>query len=443
MTAERKPIQSMNAQKATLEEKGKLLSDIVSKVQAVKGLMPNLNTPIAIRELSVMSGDEKVVTGTADKSVAFPGDHRLEVVNLATSASAISNGFEDHDSTRVGTGYFTVTGANGESKDIFIDNENATLDGLARSINNAKIGLRASVVNDQSDPDNPFHLMLTAEGTGSQNNVQYPDFYFVDGESDFYIDKENPSKNATVRYQGFEIETPSNEVKDLIPGVTLNLKGTTETDRAVEIKVNQDIPKTTLKVKDMVEKLNGVFSFIQGQNKMDENTPADKTLGGDYGIRVSEQRLRQSLSQNFIYDPNRKVKSLGDLGIQFNKNGTLNFDDKKFENTLNANYDEVVDLLAGDGRSYGIIPSLSRTLDSIAGGPNGVLTAQKQTQVEKIQRLQKDIDRREQSALKKQEDLKGKLARTQTAISNAQRQSAQIGQFQQGGPGSLMQLLGG
>jgi flagellar hook-associated protein 2 len=432
MQAEKKAVQLPTEQKANLEAKSTLLKDIVAKVEGVKSLIPNLNSRFSIRELAFGSSDDRAISGTVDKSLAAPGTHNIEVLQMASNATALSNAFEDKDSTQVGAGYFSFQTASGEVKDIFIDEENSTLEGISRVINNAGIGIRASVVNDVSDPEAPYRLVISVEGTGTQNNVEFPDFYFANGDADFFIEREKPASNAVIRYEGQDIEVPNNEIKDLIAGVTLNVKGVTEPGRPTTLTISQDIPKTTAKVKEMVDKLNGVFTFIQNQNNLDEKSDTTKTLGGDYGIRVSEQRLRAALGQNFVFDPTRNIRSMSDLGVQFNKKGILTFDEKKLQSNLNAHYDEVVDFLAGNEIQEGIVNRLGRALDTLASPTEGVLTNQQKSEQSKIDRLQKEIERKEANSQRKLEDLKGKLARAQGAIASMQQQAAQFGNMSSG-----------
>jgi flagellar hook-associated protein 2 len=441
--AESKPIQSIEERKGTVEEKLKLVNTALTRVEEVKKLIPNLNSPLAIRELNVNSTDDKVATGSADKALAEPGEHSLEVLQLASNATALSNRFPDKDQTRIGSGYFTFYGPDGDSKEVFIDNENATLEGIARVINQASVGMKASVVNDQTDPDAPFRLILSANGYGKEQTVEYPEFYFIDGDEDFFIEEEREAGNAKIRYQGFDIEAPSNELKDLIAGVTLNLKGTTPEGKPLGIAVEQDIPKTVVKMKDIVTALNGVFGFIQEQNKMDADTPGYKTLGGDYGIRLAEQRLRTVIQQNFVgsYDSPNKIKILSDMGIEFKKDGLLSFDEKKFSNALDANFDEAVNILTGDGFRPGFMGQLSSVLSSLTAPGSGVLSNQKATYQERVQRMNQDIQKKEKSLEKKAELLKDKLAKMQGAFNQMQSQQNAIGGL--GGGGAPLPPAGG
>ncbi len=433
--AEAKPIEAAEERKSHVEERLKLLTNVLGKVDEVRKLLPNMGTPLAIREFNLNSTDEKVATGTADKNLAVEGEHSLEVLQLASNATALSNRFPDKNETKIGTGYFTFYGPNGETKEVFVDNENSTLEGIARIINSSGVGMSASVVNDQADSDAPYRLILSANGYGVEQDIEYPEFYFIDGEEDFFIEEERGATNAKIRYQGFELESPSNQLNELIAGVSLNLKGTTRDGSPIGIAVEQDIPKTTVKMKDIVTAVNGVLGFIQDQNKMDKDTPGKRTLGGDYGIRMAESRLRSVIQQNFTgsYEGPNRVKIMADMGIEFQKTGQLSFDEKKFAAALDANFDEVVSVLTGDGRA-GFIGQLSNVLASFTTPQTGLLANQKTTYQEKVQRMNDDIARKEKALERKADVLKDKLAKAQGAMNQLQSQQGAIGGIGAGAP---------
>lgn len=425
VAAERKPIEIIQQKKEAVTAKLGLLNDVITKVDNVKKLLPEVSNGTKLLELAVNSSNERAITGVAEKGVAGVGSHNIEVLQLATPAAAFSNTFADRNETRVGTGYLSITLANGEDREVFIDNDNATLDGVVRIINGARIGMKAQVVSDRTDPERPFRLMISSEASGAENSVEYPEFYFVDGDEEFYIENEKPAANAMVRYQGLEIESPTNEMKDLIEGVTVNLRGLS--DGPVTLNIDQDTPKTSNKIKSLVDNLNQVFTFIQGQNKLDEKSDTTKTLGGDYGIRNAEYRLRNALQGTLFNGDTRTVRALGDIGIEFDRNGTLKFDNDKLEKALKNNFEEVAYLLGGDGVTTGVATQLNRTLSTITGGSDALLTQQRKSMTEKTDRMDKDIQNKEKLVEKKTESLKNKLIRAQGAINQIQNQGAQLG----------------
>ncbi len=433
--AESKPIQTAEERKGHIEEKLKLVNTALSKVEEVKKLLPNMNTPLAMREFMVNSTDDKVAIGTADKNLAQRGEHSLEIFQLAAPPAALSNRFPDKTEARIGSGYFIFKTADGEDKEVYIDNENSSLEGIARIINSAGVGMRASVVNDQSDSENPFRLLLTGAKSGSDQTVEYPEFYFADGDTEFTIEEERPATNARVRYQGFELESPTNTLKDLIAGVSIDLKGLSEPGKPLTLTVEQDIPKTVVKMKDIVTAVNGILGFIQEQNKMDAKTQGYKTLGGDYGIRMTEQRLRSVLQQNFSgsFNNSSKVRILSDMGVEFKKDGLLAFDEKKFTNALSANFDETVNLLAGDGLRPGLITQLGSVLSSLTVPGTGLLSNERTTYQERVNRMNEDIKKKEERLEKKADTLKDKLAKMQGAFSKLQAQQGAVNAMGAGG----------
>ncbi len=431
--AERKPIQRIADRKGNVEAKMKLVDDLVGKVEGAKKLLPDLNNATMLRELAVSSSNDKVLVGSAERGKAGLGSWDIEVMSLASKTSAVSNTFEDKNEMRIGSGYFKVDMPNGDSKEIFIDEPNSTLEGMAKVINQARIGVHAAAVRDRTDEDAPYRLLITADSIGEDNNVDFPEFYFVGGDEDFYIDNVRPAKNALLRFEGQEIESPTNQLKDLIAGVTVNLKGTSE-GHSTTLQIGQDTPKISEKLKNMVEKVNEVLSFIQGQNKMDQNTDTKKTLGGDYSVRMAEHRIYTALKQNLGFKEEKEFRSLTDIGILFQKNGTLALDQKKLEAALDRDFEGIAELLCGNGYNTGVINSLSRALNSISGNSNSMLTLERKGMQDNMNRMQKQIDDKEQQFEKKSQNLKLKLARSQEALSTLKSQSAQLGAIGAGGP---------
>ena len=424
--AERKPIENLEQRKEKIQEKVSLLNDLVTKVDGLKQLLPGLGTPFAMREVAFASDDPRTVTGSADKSIAEPGKHNIEVLQLASGPSALTNRFPDPNETRIGSGYMTFTTQDGETKEVFIDYDNSTLEGIARSINEASLGIKAIVTNDVSDPENSYRIILSSPQEGAKNDVNYPEFYFTGGEEDFFIEEKKDAENAVIRYRGIQIQSSNNEVNDLIPGVTISIKGLTESGKPTTVSIEQDIPQTTIKMKDLVDKTNSILGFIQEQNTMDEKTDTSRTLGGNYSLRVTEDRIRSALRENFLGQKGRGVQSLADVGIQSTRNGTLQFDEKKFAAALEKDFDSVVDLVSGDGVTYGVIPKLNRALTSLTESSTGLLSSQRKNFVGQIDGIDRNISRTEKSVEIKAQNLKNTLSRAQAAIQAMQSQGSAI-----------------
>ncbi len=421
--AERIPVKQMETKKMKLEEKAKLVADLDTKVQAIRGSLGELANTRGFTDVKLTSGDPTILSGTVDPSQYQPGSWNVEVVQLAQKASVMTNGFPDKDKTEIGVGYFRFKTSDG-SKDVYIDAKNNTLEGAAKAINTASIGVRASVVNDRKDADNPFKLVLSSDGVGTDKSVEYPRLYFLDGDQDLYFDGKNEAKNGIVKVDGFEFEIGDNTLKDIIPGATLELKQAAP-GRSVNIGVKEDLEVVSGKIKTFVDALNGVLGFVQTQNKLTKDTDTSKTLGGDSLVRSVESRMRQ-LIQGTQFGLKGDIRNLNQIGITFNRAGTLDFDQKKFNSVLAAKPDQVQELFAGDGFSTGIIAAVRRevtNLTTLNVGPIANRTAGLKSQ---IQQIDTRIENKERQLARKEDQLRDKFAKLEETMSRIKGQGAQV-----------------
>lgn len=94
----------MEIRKEKIESKKNLLSDLMKRVENLRGSIYANKNDKSFKEFQVnISGDG--ITATVDKNIVSPGTYQIEVLELAQKSSAISNGVEDKDKTYVGVGY--------------------------------------------------------------------------------------------------------------------------------------------------------------------------------------------------------------------------------------------------------------------------------------------------------------------------------------------------
>ncbi len=426
VNAERIPITKMEDQKSKMQDKQKLveqLSGILGQVRTE--VTKNMNSR-SFRELQ-FDTNKGVVDVKLDKNLAKPGNYQLEVTQLAQKSSAMSSAFADRKDSYIGVGFIQFELPNGEEKEIYIDADNSSLDGIAKLINSdPENGITANVINDGTGSDKPWRLIFNVAGTGEGNKAEFPHFYFVDGDEDFYLEKERPAQNAKVKLDGFEIETPENMVTDLIPGVTLQLLQA-KPGEEFSLKITEDIVAITEKISAMVEKINDVIKFIKEQNTLDQHTDTSRTLGGDIMLQSLEGRLRGVIFRDI--PTNYGNKRFGDLGVEFIKDGTLKLDKAKFESMLSNNYQMVSEVLTGyytSDKQYspGFIKHLDDVVNNSLRTPDGLLTSRTRSLKSSIEQVDRRIANKERMIKQKEQNLKRKFAQLETTISNIKNSGA-------------------
>jgi flagellar hook-associated protein 2 len=145
-------------------------------------------------------------------------------------------------------------------------------------------------------------------------------------------------------------------------------------------------------------------------------------------------RLRQ-LVQSPVYGIKGTVNTLGQLGINFNRNGTLEFDQKKFNAALAKNPEGVQTFFVGDGFSTGFVSSVRREVNNLTNPSFGPITNRSLGLKDKIDQVDKRITDKERQLAKKEEMLRQKFSRLEEQMSKIKAQGAQVGSM---GGGNLL-----
>lgn len=424
--AERMPLKKMEADKAKIEDKVKLVTDFESKINEI---LKNLNSIVGARGFSDMkfiSGFPDIIDGQVDPALAESGDWTIEVLQLATKPSIVSNGAPDKNESSIGVGYMKFDTPEG-TQEVYIDTENSTLEKVAAKINEAGVGVKANVINDRKDKVDCFRLQLTGAKTGDDHAVEFPTVYMVDGDFDFEFDQTLAAKNAKFKLNGHEFETAENKVTDAIPGVTLDLKQARE-GTPVKLSVSENYDVIGEKMKSFVDAYNGALGFIQGQNKLTQTKDGMQRLGplgGDSMLRMTEGRLRRIIQD--VQDTKSSYERILELGVEFNRNGTLDYKPEKFKKAVAEDPRDVIEFLRGNLQDTGFVTNMRTRIREITDPNVGAVGTRKTSMQRQVTNIDQKIDRKEKTLEKREESLRRQFAKMEEAMSKMSSQGAAIG----------------
>ncbi len=424
--AERIPVQQMQAKKAKVEDKVKLVGDFEGKINDISKNMSSLMGRRGFVDKKFNSSVPESLSGTVDPDKAEAGEWHLEVMQLAKSPSVVSSGMPDKDETSVGVGYIKFKTAEGH-REVYISKEESTLEKIVEKINLSGVGVRATVINDVNNKDRGYKIELSGESTGEDNEVEFPIVYLMDGDADFQFDNKQPAVNAKFKIDGQEFETPKNVIEDIVPGVTVDLKQA-KVGQDIKMGISENYEVISEKVKGFVDSYNAALGFIQGQSKLspDPKTGVERLgpLGGESFTRLSQNKLRSIIQTP--QETGSKFTRILDLGVEFNRNGTLDFNAEKFKKIVNTDPKEVVKFLRGNNVDIGFIPQLVRQVKDITDPNVGVIGARKTNYKSRIRQMDDQIERKEKSLVRREEQIRNKFAKMEEAMSKIQSQGAQI-----------------
>ncbi len=204
------------------------------------------------------------------------------------------------------------------------------------------------------------------------------------------IQTNGESLNAFLTVDGIEYQRGSNSINDIIPGVTLTLKDTGSST----ITVSSNYEDVKNKLKSFVEGVNDLIQTLREKMSIDEETGEEGPL---YDSSVAESLIRD-LQRGLLETVNNPYgpDSLLELGVNFDRDGTITFDEETFDNAMRENPEGVEKLLVGDDDANitGIAENLNDILQSYLG-PSGLIAIEQQGVENHIDSLEDEIARAE------------------------------------------------
>ena len=147
------------------------------------------------------------------------------------------------------------------------------------------------------------------------------------------------------------ITSETNEFKQVIAGLTLNLKKETPVGETLKITTSVDVDGIRGSIKALLDKFNDATKFIDDQNSYDPDTKKAGALLGDYSLQTMAYSLRSSVGSR-ITGLESKYNQLATIGIRTNASGQLVIaDPNRLEAAIRTDFDEVVNLFVDSGNS--------------------------------------------------------------------------------------------
>lgn len=444
--AERQPIKQLEVRKGREEARMKLFQEFKAKFADFDKTLTDLTSYNKFKEFKVELGDGAgLVSVAVDKEKAQPGTYELEIAQLANRSAIISNGFSSPDEPILGVGYVVTYNSNGDAEEHYVGNDSASLQGIANILNKKTDGsTRATVIKDSSDPEEPWKLIVTSKKDGLDDEVYFPEFYFLDGEKDLWIDHDKDATNAVIKVDGFEIEADGNKIPDFLTGVSLELKQAKE-GQTFTMTITEDFPKMADKMKGLVEKMNGILEFINKQNTIDDKSDTANTFAGDTSLQTIEFRLRNMMHEGLpIWDSEDqdepRLKFMSDIGVTFAKNGKIEFSQEKFIKAAEKDPEGVAQAITGD---YGFAAQMKEVMMNYTRPSEGLLAIRERGLRSRIKAVEQNIEYKERAVERRQEALTNQFARLQGTLGNLQQQQQYLQATLGGGGGGspIAQLL--
>jgi flagellar hook-associated protein 2 len=357
LRARRRPIDLLEGRRSGLQQVRSRLSQFRGLVEKLQEAAEELSSRRDFLAFSASSTNESIVRATATGE-ASSGTFSVEVMALAKAEIEKSQGYADADTTTVGTGDLILT-VGGTAHTISIGTGSDTLEGVRDAINDAEIGVTATVVNTGAATD-PFVLVLRGNETGVANSFQVDVTGLSGGTQSLVFTETQAAQDARIKVDTIEIFRSSNVIADVVEGVELSLQSVSAPGVTETITLSPDTAEIRSRVEAFVEAHNALIQFINAELKP-VVTGNPNALSGEISLRSIQQRVLSALGAGGY--PGGVFSTLGEVGLRVQSDGTLSLDSARFDAAIQddlegfaAFFTTVGDRVSGTGFSLLEVP---------------------------------------------------------------------------------------
>jgi flagellar hook-associated protein 2 len=387
-TAESQPLVALQQRQVSYTSKLSAYGTLQSSLGTLQAAAKKLSDPALFQGVKAVSSATDVLTAAA-AGTAAAGTYAVEVTQLAQPQSLVAAG-QASTTAAIGSGTITIdfgaitggtldaaTGTysgSGFTKDatrtavpITIDSSNNTLAGIRDAINAAKAGVSASIVNDGSGT--PNRLVLTSSQTGEASSMRVSvagdaalqNLLNNDPAGTQNLRQTVAGQNAKLSVNGIAVTSASNTVKEAIQGTTLTLLKTGSSS----LSTQADTAAVETAINDFVKAYNSLQATANTLTAYNQDSKTGAALVGDSTLRNLQTRIRQALTTPQAGGPD-DMKVLSEIGVAFQKDGTMAVDSAKLKSALASNLAGVSGLFASaTGSTAGYGKQLSALVDDL------------------------------------------------------------------------------
>ena len=325
VAAEKIPLKKLEYKAEGIQTQISTYGEIKSLTSKLGDIVSKLTRDSAWNGVSISSSNP-TLSGTMT-GIAATGTYNIKVTHLAqaqTTALGGTGGIALAKDQTMGADGTIKLKMGAVEKDISVSSSD-TLTKIATKINEAEMGIQASVV---TDVDGKERLMLRSKETGTDKaftvNLSAP-LAAVLGQT-----TTQNAQNAKVELNGLIVESSSNTFANTIPGMSFTVSEVTSTAATLNVKADTEAMKKN--IQEFVDTYNELNDLLTQSTKYVEESKTAGVLQGD-SATVSLQNSLRMLTQG-ISGSTGGLTRLAEIGIQMQEGGKLSTDTTKLDKAL-------------------------------------------------------------------------------------------------------------
>ncbi|TYL95566.1 flagellar hook protein FliD [Bradyrhizobium rifense] len=308
----------------------------------------------ATRAATISSSGDVSASSALSMSVsngAATGDHTLTISQVATAQKVVGTSQSSQTSALGYSGTFSLGLGSGSTADITVTSTMSMQDVVdAINAQTSTTNVQASIVQVSSGS---YEMVLS--GTEDATDISYSSTSGDDilnklGVTDStgaFADVLQTSQAAEFSLDGISMTRDTNDITDVLTGVTFNLLQATPSGTSLSISIEPDTSQITTAIESLVTNYNTFRDAVIAQQATASDGTADSSavLFGDGTMRDIMDSLQNALNSTV------GGLTMADLGLSFNEKNELELDTSTLSNVLSTNLSGVTTLLSAQTKT--------------------------------------------------------------------------------------------
>lgn len=295
-----------------------------------------------------------------------------------------------------------------------------TMTEVISAINTAGAGMSATAVGVGSG----YRLQLTSSSTGAASSLTLNPNAFTGTLGTLATLQAGTDATMTVGSgaNAYQVHSGTNQVSNMLPGVTVGLLQASTTP--ITVTVATDAKGLATKVQTMVNDINSLINQAQSAVSY---TPGNSVLTGPLLGDNTVESLASSLTQAVTgLIPGSSLGDASAIGITVNNDGTLAFDQTKFQSAVASNPSGVQSLFT-QASGKGIAQQVKAFADGMSDPVKGAITAAIQGTQAESTTLTSEINAWQPILDLQRQQLNNEFNQMETTLAHLRTQSAALG----------------
>ena len=311
---------------------------VSAALEGVRSAFNNLNDVDDLTALTIRNSSSAVAVEAG--AGAQGGQYALSISRLATSEARSSSAFADATaSLNGGTDLdLTITLGAGGARSETLTGVPDTPAGIVSAINEAGLGLQARIVDTGAASD-PLRIVVSGVLGEEGSFTLTPSAGALN-----FSTQDRAAADASFVLNGLTYLRPTNDVTDVLPGVTLTLQQVAS-DQSFSLEETSLVAEAALR--DLVDAYNLAQATLADLTDPDGAGESAGVLQGDSVIGLVQRSLRE-LVTGASNTPSGDFNRLLDFGIQSDRNGQLVIDEGVFAQRVRSEFSALTTLLTAD-----------------------------------------------------------------------------------------------